>query len=92
MPIKKNFISSSPLFRRENPLFSGKLKYLIGTFRQSFPSGVFTLLFCLISAELCAKNFSWSVEQCEATLQLYTSASEGKSYRVDTDEQKDKKF
>jgi hypothetical protein len=33
---KINFISSS-LFRRENPLFSGKLKYLIGTFRQSFP-------------------------------------------------------
>ncbi len=41
---KKNFISSS-LFRRENPLFSGKLKYLIGTLRQSFPSRVFTLLF-----------------------------------------------
>jgi hypothetical protein len=33
---KQNFISSS-LFRRENPLFSGKLKYLIGTLRQSFP-------------------------------------------------------
>jgi hypothetical protein len=88
---KKNFISSS-LFRRENPLFSGKLKYLIGTLRQSFPPGVFTLLFCLISAKLCAKNFSWSVEQCEATLQLYTSASEEKSYRIDTDDQKDQKF